>query len=335
MNIDLFKRLIVRLIQRGPASPPSICLWMTFIPFVCVAPAFGQKVGEKIEVISSTLKLKVDAKEGIAVPKGTVLTVKSINGDWLWVEHSGENGWIQKKEVTLWKSTFEKRIANGTVNLGAKNFDAATRAFNDAIQLEPASFEAYMGLGKAHLGAGKNKKAILAFSEALKLNPENSDAYEARGNAYKNQLQYAEALEDHMKAISLGKNTPLFLDEVAWTLATCPYKEYCDANQALMIAKEACEISKNKEPWYFDTVAAAYAENGDFEQAIEWASKILATPNNLSAPQLAGVKSRIALYKRGIPFHEPWTARNDIEKLVGPPPSIASVPPIVPTRIQP
>lgn len=117
-----------------------------------VNTAFAQREGDKIEVISSGVKLKVQTSIGAAVPKGTELAVKKVNGDWLWVEFENKSGWISKGDVEKWRSPEQKRdalIARGNTNLKDGYFYSATSVFDEAIKLDPSSIEALIGRAKA------------------------------------------------------------------------------------------------------------------------------------------------------------------------------------------
>jgi tetratricopeptide (TPR) repeat protein len=71
------------------------------------------------------------------------------------------------------------------------------------------------------------------------------------------------------------------LNGLAWILATAPLDEVRDGKRAVALATKACESDGFKDPRFVDTLAAAYAECGDFESAINWSEKAL---NMLDSP---------------------------------------------------
>ena len=79
---------------------------------------------------------------------------------------------------------------------------------------------------------------------------------------------------DYEKAIADFKalqNRPHVLREndYAWLRATCPNAKFRNAREAVDIAKCVCEATQNREGMYLDTLAAAYAESGKFEEAVK------------------------------------------------------------------
>jgi hypothetical protein len=88
----------------------------------------------------------------------------------------------------------------------------------------------------------------------------------------------------------------------AWILATCPDGKYRDGRRAVTSATQACELTDWQEVSSLSTLAAAYAEAGDFQNAVMWEQKAGALSASLG---LGGKReaARLALYQAGKPFH--------------------------------
>jgi tetratricopeptide (TPR) repeat protein len=190
-------------------------------------------------------------------------------------------------------------------------YDNAIAEYTEAIRIDPQDAEAYHSRGLVYRKKGENEKAIADYSAAIRLNPENLHSYFARGVAYTEKHEYGPAIADYMEAIRLdrlGKVVYRFGERVttynnlAWLLAVCPHAEYRDGHLALEYALHACNLFGWQNPYVLGTLAAAYAEAGEFAQAIKWQTKAIeiATPDY----GVPAAESRLELYKAGKAYRQ-------------------------------
>ncbi|MFC1881614.1 tetratricopeptide repeat protein [Thermodesulfobacteriota bacterium] len=167
----------------------------------------------------------------------------------------------------------EDGFEKGLALIKARQYDEAVVAFSGVIDMIPGDFEAYNYRGVARAYKKDFDGAIEDYTMALKIKPEYAEALNNRGFAWVKKGNLAKALEDFSRAIELE---PYFLDAYnskAWILATSADKQYRNGKQAVELAKKAVAINETVDS--LDTMSAAYAANGQFDEAIASQKKVI------------------------------------------------------------
>jgi tetratricopeptide (TPR) repeat protein len=110
----------------------------------------------------------------------------------------------------------------------------------------------------------------------------------------------AESLAKLREAADLGNHRAQ--NDLAWRLATSKDDKIRDGKTALKYALKAVESSQRRLASYLDTLAAAYAEVGDFAKAIAVEEEALGVP--AAQWEQEGIQSHLELFKAGKPFRE-------------------------------
>jgi tetratricopeptide (TPR) repeat protein len=147
--------------------------------------------------------------------------------------------------------------------------------------------------------------ALNDFNDALRIDPEDATGLFGRGYIYYKNNRFPEAAHDFEMVIRLKPKTVRAYNELAWLLATCPNAQARDGKKAVELATKACSLSKWKKYAYVDTLAAAYAEAGDFEQAVKY-QKQAAAMDGIPEDNRTNVLNRIDLYRQ----HKPYRTSN-------------------------
>jgi len=115
--------------------------------------------------------------------------------------------------------------------------------------------------------------------------------------------QFTNAVTICREAICSNPKDDWYYNTLAWILATCPDASVRDGKDAVSAATKACELTQWKESNWIDTLAAACAESGDFQRAIQFEEQALRTGSSLESEQKA-MQERLALYKQSQPYRE-------------------------------
>ena len=115
--------------------------------------------------------------------------------------------------------------------------------------------------------------AIDEFSKVIRQEPKNWLAKYSRADTYLNVGKHKEAIADYEAALEINQEYDNLLNNLAWVLSTSPVDDVRDGKRAVELALKACEVSNYEKPHILSTLAAAYAESGDFKNAVKWANK--------------------------------------------------------------
>ncbi len=229
------------------------------------------------------------------------------------------------------------RIGLGTALMEQKKFDTAAQQFNTVLNLQPANSSALLQLGILLARQGKLPEAAECLSKALSQNPNDSGARNNFGNvlllqgkyedaakqfqeALRLQPDYAiayynlatclrkvgripEAIENYRQSLRLQPNSVEALNYLAWILATQPNAQFRDGAQAVQLAVRAGELTHYQNPIVLVTLSAAFAEAGQFAEAInyaELAQKIAAASHSPIEAQAAGL---LVEFRAGRAYH--------------------------------
>jgi tetratricopeptide (TPR) repeat protein len=191
-----------------------------------------------------------------------------------------------------------------------RRFDEALADCEDAIRIDASSGNAWQVRGLIHNELKQFKKAVEYFNEAIRLNPNDHRYLSGRGIAYRELGSYREAIDDYEESLATDNNYWHARINLAWLLATAGGDEFRDGKRALDLAQsayDAGDFGSYGEAKFLGILAAAHAEVGDFENAVERCLKAieLAKDDNELLEEL---KKHLANYQAGRPWRIGGTA---------------------------
>ena len=173
----------------------------------------------------------------------------------------------------------------------------------EVTKLNPKFVGSYVNRGSIYVRQGKVDEAIDDYNAALQLDPNRPEVYTARASAFLRKENYGQALADLRTAVQMKSKKPdVALNSLAWLRATCPKPDIRDGKEAVELATKACELSQWKNLNYIDTLAAAYAEVGNFDQAIKYQNQVVQMTK--APPDDRKFTQRLALYQQHKAYRE-------------------------------
>ena len=182
-------------------------------------------------------------------------------------------------------------------------FDKSIRSWDAYMRLNPTNDAAYKNRASVYGAIGRYDEAIKDWNEGLRLNPDDSTAFAMRAFVYFKTSQFDKADHDAIEAVRLGPTNGAALNNFAWFRATCPVGSFRNGKEAVEAATKACVLANWTRWEWIDTLAAAFAETGNFDQAVSYEKKAMGM-DGVSKSEHKNMQHYLLLYKRQQPNHE-------------------------------
>jgi protein O-mannosyl-transferase len=155
------------------------------------------------------------------------------------------------------------------------------------------------------LEKGELNSAIEVCRTALMLRPSDADCHTTLAIALEEKGKPAEAIQHYEKALELAPRSIPTLTNLAWLLATSQDASLRNGAKAIDLAGRADQLVGGTNTLVLRTLAAAYAENGEFAKAIRTARSAMQLARMHGEDSLTtDLDQQIALYQLGMPYRE-------------------------------
>lgn len=224
----------------------------------------------------------------------------------------------------------EPRVADSVAAVRIRCFIAVEEgrivdAINDMnliVQANPEDTFWTLQLANLYLQDKRPRKAIELADSVLTRDPKNVSALRTRADTLLGLGDHAAAIKDYELALTADIESPNqrsgILNNFAWVLATSPKDELRDGQRSLKLATEAAELTGFKEAHILSTLAAAYAETGNFEEAIKWSTKAVELGREEEHDQIEQLEEELKSYRQNKPWREEQETQENQAPLLGP-----------------
>jgi spermidine synthase len=233
-----------------------------------------------------------------------------------WTSQLAKHLGLQPDTPELYSKLGDCAFRQGTVCLTVipqvYYWQKAARAYQTALNLHENDAGALRGLERARLRL--DVKANRADPEAvlrklIELEPHDAVAHSELATLLLHASKRQEAAKHYREAlriqpdVSFDTRTYTWANNLAWLLATSPDGELRNGTEAVHWAERACDVAADADPEVLDTLAAALAEAGRYQEAIQQSKRLIG--RSLERPDFVEkVKARIKLYEASKPYRD-------------------------------
>ena len=191
-----------------------------------------------------------------------------------------------------------------------KEEDKAMKYYQSAVALEPGSAWFQSGMGIAYENSDQLDLAAKQYRQALRMDPHDSRLEILMGGCYWRMGRSSEAFTHLQRAFEIQpdfaatSDRTTQLNRFAWVLATDPDPTRRNGALAVKLAEGVCQKTQYKNTVFVGTLAAAYAEAGQFDDAILTQQKTIALfKQNGATNMLPFSQELMALFLEHQPYH--------------------------------
>jgi len=193
----------------------------------------------------------------------------------------------------------------GEVLFRKGQLDEAISYFRQSLELKPEYPYSRYNLGTTLFRKGDVDGAIAEWQKVLSVQRGDPETLTNVANAFVLKGAVREGVEHYEKALDSDPENARALNNLAWILSTAPDESVRDGIKAVALAKKATRISNN-DPLFIRTLAAAYAEAGQFDAAVESGSRASEKADAENQHDLAlQIQDETNLYRQHLPLRDP------------------------------
>lgn len=239
--------------------------------------------------------IRLDPKSGAAYRfRGSVRAVQGEHKRA--IEDYDENIRLEPKSA---KAYFARGVSWKELN----ELDKALADYDEAIRLDPTLAVAFNNRANVHLAREEYDEALKDYTEAFRNDPRHFGAVYNRGRIWQQKREYEKALKDYDESLRIRPDFDYALAQKARLLAGCPDEKFRNGKLAVELATRACELTKWNTGDCLDALAAAYAEEGDFEKAVKYQKQAMEDKEYVKAQGESG-REALRLYEQKKPYRQ-------------------------------
>lgn len=191
--------------------------------------------------------------------------------------------------------------------------DKAVKLLEDYCNKKPDDTDVRLALVVTLSTMKKSRKGLEYLAPLLEKNPNDINLLRIRGQLLLAVNLHVEAVQTLEKVVEAAPDDEVSVNNLSWLLSTSPIDMVRNGKRALELAEKACKLTDYKKAYILSTLAAAYAELGDFDEAIKWSQKSidLSQEDKETENRTEELNKELESYKKKQPYREAITEESE------------------------
>jgi tetratricopeptide (TPR) repeat protein len=192
----------------------------------------------------------------------------------------------------------------GLIDLRQGRLTEAADHFTEAVRLSPIVLEYQFNRGLAEMRRRRFDVAETAFRSAVEIDPHDAPSHHGLAKTLWHQGKSGNAIASWKSAIAIDPKYWPSVYDLAWVMATHPDPRLRNGIESFRLATRIVDDSKNPDALALEILAAAYAENGNFSEAVKIQEKSLSMSFDDGGTIVTGTEreQRLAAYRNSKPW---------------------------------
>jgi len=179
-----------------------------------------------------------------------------------------------------------------------KNYEQALFYVQKSLSVEPEQPIMLNQLAALYNRQKETDKAIECFNKSLQIRPKQPEVMNELAMALYDKSKVRQAMTLWSDSLDIDPNQVYAANSLAWIKATSKDEKFYDPPNALKFARRTCELTEYKNSGMLDTLAAAMAANGQFDEAAETAGQAIQIAKSTNQNEQAQrIQHHLNLYK--------------------------------------
>lgn len=197
-------------------------------------------------------------------------------------------------------------VLKAQIYVDQKEFDKTVDLLKRFDEKHPDSVRVKLFLVTLLADQKKSREALKYLEPLVEKDPDAIDLLRLQANLLLSANRHKDAAKALERVIKIDPSDEVSTNNLSWLLSTSPIDMVRSGERALELAKKACEMTEYKKSYILSTLAAAYAETGDFDKAVEWSQKSIdmAQDDENVRDRIDELKKELESYKKKQPYRE-------------------------------